>query len=798
MQYDKATRWRSLMPKWARSAVMTTMVGGVVLAGAPGCLDRPLEVVEPRTTTTIIERLTQSSVDKIDLLLVIDNSRSMADKQEILNLAVPDLVNQLINPQCGLVDKDTGEFVAGGQQPADPLQDCPIAGDKREFDPILDIHIGILTSSIGGHGADACEATSIPSENDKAHLIQRSGTGVSDPVVPTWQDKGFLAWDPNTDDPSHDPPGEIDQTSLITNLTQMVSGAGEVGCGYEATLEAWYRFLVDPDPYETITLENNSAVLQDTDNVLLGQRKDFLRPDSLLAVIMLSDENDCSIRDGSQFYFAAQIYQPNTNNPYHLPNARAACASDPNDPCCRSCGQGPGEGCSEANDDCSGPLAALDDNINLRCFHQKERFGIDFLWPIDRYTVGVSQSQVQDRHGNVVANPLFTDLDTDDDNSAVRDPGLVFVAGIVGVPWHDIARQAADGTPDLISGLNLEGQIAGGFQSGVELAIPNDITNLSTWDVILGDPTCYASGSACLPADPLMEESFLQRTGTNPVTNDALAPGGAGLLANPINGHEYTIDTKDDLQYACIFPLTVPRDCTDASNTACDCVDPMNDNPLCQDSTGAYGQTQYFAKAYPGVRELNVLKNIGTQGIVGSICPAQQTDNTLINFGYRPAVKAIVDRLKQALGGQCLPRSLTPDGSGQVTCLILEARNIGGNVCSDVCSTNGRNFIDQDHPAVLAAKEDPLAKASGWDCYCEITQLEGDELVACQTDVADTPVANGAAVHGWCYVDASAQPPIGNPDIVASCPETERRLIRFVGDGQGSTGATLFITCSGE
>ncbi len=69
--------------------VMATAMVGTTAVSAVGCLDRPIEPVEPRTTSTIVERLTQSAVDKIDLLLVIDNSRSMADKQEILKLAVP-------------------------------------------------------------------------------------------------------------------------------------------------------------------------------------------------------------------------------------------------------------------------------------------------------------------------------------------------------------------------------------------------------------------------------------------------------------------------------------------------------------------------------------------------------------------------------------------------------------------------------------------------------------------------------------------------------------------------------------
>ncbi len=763
--------WR----KAVRLGAFTAVMFGGLAATAPGCLDRPLEPIEPRITTTIVERLTQSSVDKIDLVLVLDNSRSMADKQEILGLAVPDLVDQLVNPYC--IDD---EVPPNKQVVSDPLADCP-DGYKREFDPILNIHIGIISSSIGGHGADACDAATILSENDKGHLLNRSSTDQGSPDVDGWNGKKFLVWDPSTENPTHVPQGETVSETLITNLTTMVMGVGEIGCGYEAMLESWYRFLIDPDPYDEIEIVDSKASLVGTDETLLNQRSDFLRPDSLLAVIMLSDENDCSIRDGGQFYFAAQIYQPGSSNPYHLPKPRAACAADPNSDCCRSCGQGPADGCSAENDDCDGSLSNLEDNINLRCFDQKRRFGIDFLWPIDRYLTGLTAQQVSDRNGNVVQNPLFTDLDPSDSNSTVRDAGLVFVAGIVGVPWQDIARQREDGTPNLLDGLNPEGQPVGGFMSGDELAMNG------TWDIILGDPANYDP-----PTDPLMIESVEARSGANPVTGDVVQPPGAGN-ANPINGSEYSIPDRDDLQYTCIFDLPTQRDCTDPNQIACDCSAAGNDNPLCNETTDTL---QDRAKAYPGVRELRVLRGAGSQGIVGSICPEQLTDNSLFNFGYRPAIGAIVERLKQALGGQCLPRSLTPNVEGQVSCLIIEARVAAACDCS---AANARAPIDANHPAVLAVKEDPLYDAAGWNCFCEIPQTLGEDLVACQNEVSDTPInQSGDAVHGWCYVDATTVPPTGNPEIVASCPATEQRIIRFVGNGKGATGATLFITCAGE
>ena len=245
-------------------------------------------------------------------------------------------------------------------------------------------------------------------------------------------------------------------------------------------------------------------------------------------------------------------------------------------------------------------------------------------------------------------------------------------------------------------------------------------------------------------------------------------------------------------------------------STICDCPSSgTTDNPLCGDGAGNNSTTQMRAKAYPGIRELTLLRSVGTQGIVGSICPAQSTNPGSFDFGYRPAVGAIVERLKQALGGQCLPRSLTADGAGQVPCIILEARIISEGNCNDICdAANGRRSIDQNSPAVTAAREDPINRdpVTGAEipkCYCEITQLEGtaqgEPQYECKNNPSDNPTtANGDAIHGWCYIDATSVPPSGNPDIVAKCPENEKRIIRFVGEGEGVAGSVLFITCTGE
>src|SRR5258705_11611474 len=71
-----------------------------VAALAAGCLTRPVISGSPSTQAVIYDELSQTAIDKVDLLFAIDNSASMGDKQDLLAAAVPVLVNRLLNPNC--------------------------------------------------------------------------------------------------------------------------------------------------------------------------------------------------------------------------------------------------------------------------------------------------------------------------------------------------------------------------------------------------------------------------------------------------------------------------------------------------------------------------------------------------------------------------------------------------------------------------------------------------------------------------------------------------------------------------
>ncbi|WP_437596374.1 hypothetical protein WMF28_27740 [Sorangium sp. So ce590] len=766
----------------ARAAALlwcSLVVGGTSLIS--GCLSRPIAHQDTRTTGTVVERLPQR-VDKIDLLLTIDNSASMKDKQDILALAVPDLVRRLVDPRCVNPLKPT--------ESSPPMNgSCP-SGTEREFEPVLDIHIGIISTSLGDHGAEGpCKAEGNHfSNNDKGHLIARSDTD-NDNEPPTYQDKGFLAWDPEQ---KLTPAGEsiLDDGQgggLVPTLTNMVRGVGDVGCGYESQLESWYRFLADPAPHDRIVVVKDNAVREGRDTTLLEQRKAFLRPDSLLAIIMLSDENDCSIREGGTAFWVARSSR--------MPRPRKECETrGPDDPCCRSCASERGEcpvdeTCTEGD-----RIAALDeerDPINLRCFDQKRRFGANLLYPIDRYTKALTEAQIADHKGDLVDNPIFSDLDPTDENSTVRPPELVFFAGLVGVPWQDIARRNDAGQPDLREGKDGDGNPIGGFKSAEELSAPNAGFS-STWDIILGDPRARRP-----PADPHMVESPAPREGENPITGTRIAGPDSPDNANEINGHEWNPRTGfGDLQFACTFRLLAPTQGGDCANDGAD-----RNSPLCEDNPdGTDSERQIYAKAYPGLRQLELIRDLGEQGIVGSVCPAQLKDSGPgdSDFGYRPAIGAIVDRLKTRLGGQCLPRALQPNGAGQVSCLVLEARSVPDGQCRCDGLAARRKVPSENLAAERMVLDDPVAAANGWNCVCEVEQLSApDELKACQDTIPPAPVeVGGEKVHGWCYVDPRLG--LGKDEVVAKCPSTERRQVRFTGDGEARDGATQFVLCSGD
>jgi len=213
------------------------------------------------------------------------------------------------------------------------------------------------------------------------------------------------------------------------------------------------------------------------------------------------------------------------------------------------------------------------------------------------------------------------------------------LAGIVGVPWQDIASKESLTSPVVLQYLT-----------------SRELTEQGRWPLLLGKPSDNPPAS---PSDPFMIESSAARQGTNPVAHFAIAPADSmNPHANPINGHEQNIPGLDDLQYACTFPLSSPKVCM-AGDPECDCSPDKQGNftavticnsPLCQPPTGgAATTTQYYGKAQPGTRELEFGKQLGARVVPASICPRTLTDASSPDYAYKPAFNALLRRIGSTL-----------------------------------------------------------------------------------------------------------------------------------------------------
>jgi len=549
-----------------------------------------------------------------------------------------------------------------------------------------------------------------------------------------------LSWNPGA---SGSPSGA---DGLVDSFKTLIGGVGQHGCGYEAQLEAVYRFLNDSEPYEQLVLTGGLVTKQGVDQTLLKERADFLRPDSLVAVISITDENDYSVIDGGQNWL---VLADAVNGSSLLARPSSACLSNPNDRCCYNCGQtSVPAGCPtpDVDTECrkGTKLSTKEDPSNLRASRSKQQYGVDFLYPVEKYIEGFSKPTL-DQFGGGAPNPLFHDVACQKKSGCpeTRSTDLVFWAGIVGVPWQDIARDKTD--------------LGKGFQNAKELV------DEATWDLILGDPK---ASPPIPPSDPHMLVSPIPRAGL---------PGpDSAANADEKHGHEWVSSegTPPDLQYACTFELPETRDCGGGADD-CDCAtSDKTKSPLCQDpATGVYSTIQRRAKGYPGLRELEVLRGIGAQGIVASICPSNTTHpENAKDYGYRPAIQALVERLRGALRYRCLPRPLAIAADGSVPCVVLEAFIPDGG---ETCNCNDPKFPGRMVPSADRMTDDIRALDR---CVCEVTQLEGADRTTCQKETSPS-----VALNGWCYVDPNQDGDPAECSMVEKCQPTDRRILRHLG-----------------
>ncbi len=750
-------------------AFVACLTGCGALLGLEDAKDRP---VVP-TSDTELFAVSSSPIgraDKIDLLLVIDNSRSMGDKQAILAEAVPDLIERFVAPSC--VDEN-GIPTGDRADPTAPVgKECPRG--TPEFRPIVDLHVGVLSSSMGGFGSDACAPAKNPTDptldahtDDRGRLLNRSGP--REEPIESALPSSFLAWFPSVkrNEGKAPSPGATPITGLtaFTAATAgLVSGVNVYGCGFSASLESWYHFLVQPDPYERVAVEGNAAKYIGLDQTILQQRADFLRPDSLVAVWLISDADDASLDplsvSGQGWAFMNQAFPASASVPgaqrapsrggSTAPKGTTACATDPGSRACTSCAfkSDPAVMIDPRCQENQGFYASDDDDLAVRFHRMKERFGVEPRYPTRRYVDGLTKVEVPSRAAEHDAtgayvgqggcrNPLFAkDLPRSAsaaDERALcdlapgpRTPDLVYFAVVGGVPQDLLHFDPA---------------------SAEKSRLTDD-----DWTKLVGsapDEYKYAG------IDPRMIPAVAPREGRPP---PSATPGD-----NEVAGELRDWDTrKQDLQYSCTFLLPAPLACGAANRELCEC-DGTKRPPLCS----AQGNAQVRAKAYPPTRSLRVARGLSRQGIVSSLCPAAALKDVggkpSPNYGYRPAVKAILDRLVEP-SDVCLAQK-PPEGEDGPSCTMLVTL-AAGSTCSQLGLAAPRGL----EAGLYRAKANELGLDTSL-ATCVVEALGAGAGGGCDSTKA-----------GWCYVPEP------------SCPLG--KVVRFTPAFAQPRGSTLRLLCT--
>jgi len=256
-----------------------------------GCMDREPAPVCPVPTELNKNQALIGGFEGVDMLVVVDNSGSMQEEQEILATAFFPLVNALVNPLPGwpygaadnvrvaIVSSDMGlqwggnPYENGDGWPGDTPTGCGSVGDNGEFQTYgsgktINIQHDVIECDSSASQCPtgwACSATE-PSEIGKCQAPGGDGTGQTCPgMASTWAET---------------PTGSGDSAVKNDELAFQVaclSSLGTNGCGFEQQLQA------------------AAVALNKSDQA------NFVREDALLAVIVVSDEEDCSIESNGLF-----------------------------------------------------------------------------------------------------------------------------------------------------------------------------------------------------------------------------------------------------------------------------------------------------------------------------------------------------------------------------------------------------------------------------------------------------------------------------------------------------------------
>jgi len=230
--------------------MLRSLLGFLAIAGlmVSGCVDRPIEKPGLGGEGELPQYFPQSVEKDIDILFVIDNSNSMAEEQVALSKNFPNFIEALKS--------------------------------KKLNDKIPNVHIGVITSDLGAgnYGLPSCEVAG--GDGGKLQSQPRIA-GCTPPSQP------FISYNEGV---TNIKSGTKDPIEQVKEAFPCIAEIGTGGCGFEHQIQAAQRAL------DGCGTDNNNDNLGDC-----KFNPGFIRKDAFLAVVFITDEDDCSAQKPQLF-----------------------------------------------------------------------------------------------------------------------------------------------------------------------------------------------------------------------------------------------------------------------------------------------------------------------------------------------------------------------------------------------------------------------------------------------------------------------------------------------------------------
>jgi hypothetical protein len=234
--------WK-IMWRWGRWLAL-----GCALPAIWACNTRSLGEAEHNPDQSITRKISSAQVSKLDILFMIDNSASMKPLQAKLLAQFPQFM--------------------------DKLKAIPTADGMGMSLP--DIHVAVISSDTGPGQFDLPTYGCLYGGDRGAFQFAPRGNCTAPPLHTTPAQQTFLSASMNQAVKNYD--GDI------SDAFKCIAALGDTGCGFEGQLKS-----------VRLALDGSNPV-----------NDGFLRPEAFLAVILITNEDDCSLPNDSTLVDPAQ------------------------------------------------------------------------------------------------------------------------------------------------------------------------------------------------------------------------------------------------------------------------------------------------------------------------------------------------------------------------------------------------------------------------------------------------------------------------------------------------------------